>query len=213
MFGFFIITEEDLRIVEPLEDIETMEKKTVTFWCKVNRLNATLKWTKNGEEITFDRRILYKIDKFKHSLIIKDCGFIDEGEYTVTAGQDKSVAELLITEAPADFTEHLQDQTVTEFDDAVFTCQLSKEKVSVKWYRNGREIKEGKKYVHFIILLNVLNMLVLLFCFVWKLKYCLFFSPIKIPVWKRWKSAQINHKRLQTRWWVWIFLWSGWQEI
>lgn len=128
-----------------------MEKKTVTFWCKVNRLNATLKWTRNGEEITFNKRVLYKIDKYKHSLIIKDCGFIDEGEYTVTAGQDKSVAELLITEAPADFIEHLRDQTVTEFDDAVFTCQLSKEKASVRWYRNGREIKEGKKYVHFVI--------------------------------------------------------------
>uniref|UniRef100_A0A674JRC4 Uncharacterized protein n=1 Tax=Terrapene triunguis TaxID=2587831 RepID=A0A674JRC4_9SAUR len=144
---FFISTEEDLRIVVPLEDIETMEKKSVTFWCKVNRLNVTLQWTKNGEEVTFDRRILYKVDKYKHSLIIKDCGFIDEGEYTVTAGQDKSVAELLITEAPADFIEHLRDQTVTEFDDAVFTCQLSKEKASVKWYKNGREIREGKKYL------------------------------------------------------------------
>uniref|UniRef100_A0A8D0GP01 Ig-like domain-containing protein n=1 Tax=Sphenodon punctatus TaxID=8508 RepID=A0A8D0GP01_SPHPU len=92
------------------------------------------------------RRILYKVDKYKHSLIIKDCGFIDEGEYTVTAGQDKSVAELIITEAPTDFIEHLQDQTVTEFDDAVFTCQLSKEKANVKWYRNGREIRDGKKY-------------------------------------------------------------------
>uniref|UniRef100_A0A8C3F5I9 Titin n=1 Tax=Chrysemys picta bellii TaxID=8478 RepID=A0A8C3F5I9_CHRPI len=144
----FIFTElEDLRIVVPLEDIETMEKKSVTFWCKVNRLNVTLQWTKNGEEVTFDRRILYKVDKYKHSLIIKDCGFIDEGEYTVTAGQDKSVAELLITEAPADFIEHLRDQTVTEFDDAVFTCQLSKEKASVKWYKNGREIREGKKYM------------------------------------------------------------------
>uniref|UniRef100_A0A7M4F6M8 Titin n=1 Tax=Crocodylus porosus TaxID=8502 RepID=A0A7M4F6M8_CROPO len=143
---FLNVEQEDLRIIEPLEDIETVEKKTVTFWCKVNRLNVTLKWTKNGEEVTFDKRILYKVDKYKHSLIIKNCGFIDEGEYTVTAGQDKSVAELIIAEAPADFIEHLQDQTVTEFDDAVFTCQLSKEKASVKWYRNGREIREGKKY-------------------------------------------------------------------
>uniref|UniRef100_A0A8C0HJS5 Titin n=1 Tax=Buteo japonicus TaxID=224669 RepID=A0A8C0HJS5_9AVES len=140
--------EEEAVFTKNLPDLEVNENdtKTVTFWCKVNRLNATLKWTKNGEEITFNKRILYKIDKYKHSLIIKDCGFIDEGEYTVTAGQDKSVAELLITEAPADFIEHLRDQTVTEFDDAVFTCQLSKEKASVRWYRNGREIKEGKKY-------------------------------------------------------------------
>ena len=95
----------------------------------------------------FDNRVLYRIDKYKHSLIIKDCGFPDEGEYTVTAGQDKSVAELLIIEAPTEFVEHLEDQTVTEFDDAVFSCQLSREKANVKWYRNGREIKEGKKYV------------------------------------------------------------------
>lgn len=124
-----------------------MEKKSVTFWCKVNRLNVTLKWTKNGEEVPFDNRVLYRIDKYKHSLIIKDCGFPDEGEYMVTAGQDKSVAELLIIEAPTEFVEHLEDQTVTEFDDAVFSCQLSREKANVKWYRNGREIKEGKKYV------------------------------------------------------------------
>lgn len=142
-----IVEEEDLRIVEPLKDIETMEKKSVTFWCKVNRLNVRLKWTKNGEEVPFDNRVLYRIDKYKHSLIIKDCGFPDEGEYTVTAGQDKSVAELLIIEAPTEFVEHLEDQTVTEFDDAVFSCQLSREKANVKWYRNGREIKEGKKYV------------------------------------------------------------------
>lgn len=142
---FFFITEEDLRIVEPLRDIETMEKKSVTFWCKVNRLNVTLKWTKNGEEVAFDNRVVYRVDKYKHSLIIKDCGFPDEGEYIVTAGQDKSVAELLIIEAPTEFVEHLEDQTVTEFDDAVFSCQLSREKANVKWYRNGREIKEGKK--------------------------------------------------------------------
>lgn len=134
-----------MKIVEPIEDIETIEKKSVTFCCKVNRPNATVMWMKNGQEVVLDRRVLYKVDKYKHSLIIKDCGFVDEGEYTVIAGQDRAVAELLITEAPADFVQHLQDQTVIEFEDAVFTCQLSKEKAAVKWYRNGRELRENKK--------------------------------------------------------------------
>lgn len=95
-FSFFFTTEEDLRIIEPLKDIETMEKKSVTFWCKVNRLNVTLKWTKNGEEVAFDNRVSYRIDKYKHSLTIKDCGFPDEGEHIVTARQDKSVADLIV---------------------------------------------------------------------------------------------------------------------
>lgn len=131
----------------PLEDIDTQEKKTVSFSCKVNRPNATVKWMKGGEEITFSKRVVYRVDKEKHTLTIKDCTLADEGEYTAVAGDSKSTAELIISEAPTDFTMQLKDQTITEFDDAEFTCKLTKEKAEVKWYRNGREIREGPRYV------------------------------------------------------------------
>lgn len=101
---------------------------------------------KGGQEITFDKRIIYRKDKDKHTLTIKDCKIKDEGEYTVIAGTDKSVAELIISEAPTDFSGQLQDQTVTEFEDAEFVCELTKEKAEVKWYRSGREIREGPRY-------------------------------------------------------------------
>jgi len=100
---------------------------------------------KAGQEITFSKRILYRVDKDKHTLTIKDCSLADEGEYTVVAGADKSTGELVISEAPTDFTTQLRDQTITEFEDAEFTCKLSKEKGHVKWYRNGREIREGPR--------------------------------------------------------------------
>uniref|UniRef100_A0A3Q0QVP6 Ig-like domain-containing protein n=1 Tax=Amphilophus citrinellus TaxID=61819 RepID=A0A3Q0QVP6_AMPCI len=140
-------TKESLRIVVPLEDIDTQEKKTISFSCKVNRPNATIKWMKAGEEITFSKRVVYRVDKDKHTLTIKDCTLADEGEYTAVAGDDKSTAELIISEAPTDFTMQLKDQTVTEFEDAEFTCMLTKEKAEVKWYRNGREIREGPRCV------------------------------------------------------------------
>lgn len=129
-----------------MEDIDTQEKKTVSFSCKVNRPNATLKWMKGGEEISFNKRVFYRVDKEKHTLTIKDCSLADEGEYTAVAGDSKSAAELIISEAPTDFTSQLKDQTITEFDDAEFTCKLTKEKADVKWYRNGREIREGPRY-------------------------------------------------------------------
>lgn len=132
----------------PLEDIDTQEKNSVSFSCKVNRPNATLKWMKAGEEITFNKRIVYRVDKEKHTLTIKDCKLADEGEYTAVASADsKSTAELIISEAPTDFSIQLKDQTITEFEDAEFTCKLTKEKAEVKWYRNGREIREGPRYV------------------------------------------------------------------
>lgn len=129
----------------PLEDVDTQEKKTVSFSCKVNRLNATIKWMKGGEEITLSKRIVYKVDKDKHVLTVKDCVLSDEGEYTAVAGDSKSTAELIISEAPTDFSMHLKDQTIIEFEDAEFSCQLTKEKADVKWYRNGREIREGPR--------------------------------------------------------------------
>lgn len=141
----FLLTEEDLKIIVPLEDVETQEKKTISFSCKVNKLNVTVQWMKAGQEITLGKRIVYRVDKDKHSLTIKDCSLADEGEYSVTAGADKSTAELIISEAPTDFITQLQDQTITEFEDAEFTCQLSKEKAEIKWYRDGREIREGPR--------------------------------------------------------------------
>lgn len=119
----------------------------MSFSCKVNRPKATLKWLKAGEEIVFSKRIVYRADKDKHTLTIKDCTLEDEGEYTAVAGDSKSTAELIISEAPADFSAHLKDQTVTEFEDAEFTCKLTKEAADVKWYRNGRELREGPRFV------------------------------------------------------------------
>lgn len=136
-------SEENLRILVPLEDIDTQEKKTISFSCKVNRPNATLKWMKAGEEIVFSKRLVYRVDKDKHTLTVKDCTLADEGEYTAVAGDSKSTAELIISEAPTDFSAQLKDQTITEFEDAEFTCKLTKEKADAKWYRDGREIREG----------------------------------------------------------------------
>lgn len=91
--------------------------------------------------------MVYRVDKDKHTLTIKDCTLSDEGEYTAVAGDSKSTAELVISEAPTDFSIQLKDQTIAEFEDAEFTCKLTKEKADVKWYRNGREIREGPRYV------------------------------------------------------------------
>uniref|UniRef100_A0A3B3YDL6 Ig-like domain-containing protein n=1 Tax=Poecilia mexicana TaxID=48701 RepID=A0A3B3YDL6_9TELE len=104
----------------------------------------TLKHTGDSEHTK--HRIVYRADGLKHTLTIKDCAMEDEGEYTAMVGDDKCAAELIISEAPTDFTGQLRDQTITEFEDAEFTCKLSKEKAAVKWYKNGREIREGPRY-------------------------------------------------------------------
>ena len=129
----------------PLEDIDTQERNTVSFSCKVNRTGAKLLWMKGSQELSFSKRIVYRADKDQHTLTIKDCTLADEGDYTVVAGDNKSTADLIISEAPTDFTAQLKDQTITEFEDAEFICKLSKDKTEVKWYRDGREIRGGPR--------------------------------------------------------------------
>lgn len=141
----FVSIEEKLRFLDPIEDIETQEKKTISFVCKVNRPEVTVRWMKAGQEVNLSKRIVYRVDALKHTLTIKDCVMDDEGEYAAIAGDDKCAAELIISEAPTDFTAHLKDQTITEFEDAEFTCKLNKERGVAKWYRNGREIREGPR--------------------------------------------------------------------
>ncbi|KAA8578949.1 hypothetical protein FQN60_006041, partial [Etheostoma spectabile] len=132
--------------IRDAQKADEAEKKTISFSCEVNRPEATVRWLKAGQEVTLSKRLVYRVDGLRHTLTIKDCAMEDEGEYTAAVGDDKCAAELIISEAPTDFTAALKDTTVTEFEDAEFVCKLSKEKASaVKWYRNGREIREGPR--------------------------------------------------------------------
>uniref|UniRef100_A0A3Q2Z2T7 Ig-like domain-containing protein n=1 Tax=Hippocampus comes TaxID=109280 RepID=A0A3Q2Z2T7_HIPCM len=133
---------------KPLEDQTVEEEATATLECEVSRDNAEVCWFRDGQEIHKSKKYEMLVDGRKRTLLIHrcDCTLADEGEYTVVAGDDKSTAELIISEAPADFAMHLKDQTVTEFEDAEFSCKLTKAKVEVKWYRDGREIREGPRF-------------------------------------------------------------------
>uniref|UniRef100_A0A3B5MDR0 Uncharacterized protein n=1 Tax=Xiphophorus couchianus TaxID=32473 RepID=A0A3B5MDR0_9TELE len=145
---FLEVTRKE-EIVTPIKDTEVKEGSEIVFNCETNTEGGKAKWMKAGQEVTLSKRIVYRADGLKHTLTIKDCAMEDEGEYTAMVGDDKCAAELIISEAPTDFTGQLRDQTITEFEDAEFTCKLSKEKAAVKWYKNGREIREGPRYLSY----------------------------------------------------------------
>lgn len=50
------------------------------------------------------------------------------------------------SEAPAEFTKPLEDQTVEEEATAELECEVSRENAEVTWYRDGQEIRKTKKY-------------------------------------------------------------------
>ena len=50
------------------------------------------------------------------------------------------------TALPARFTRLLEDNSVNEHDNVVFTCEVSPEKAPVSWYLNDVEIEDGEMY-------------------------------------------------------------------
>lgn len=53
---------------------------------------------------------------------------------------------MILTEAPAEFLTPLSDQTVTEFETAVFECEISKANLKVKWTKGGEVIEANKHF-------------------------------------------------------------------
>ncbi|ESO99765.1 hypothetical protein LOTGIDRAFT_141556, partial [Lottia gigantea] len=68
----------------------------------------------------------------------------DSGKIVAKVGKKSSKAKLTVNALPADFTSPLNDVTVKEKTNAEFECELSKDLSNVKWYKNGKLLKEGK---------------------------------------------------------------------
>ena len=70
-----------------------MENEQVTLEVEVNKPNVTLKWFKDGQDVSPEDRIDVTIEGCVHKVHIKSAILTDEGLYKVTVG-------LLISEAP-----------------------------------------------------------------------------------------------------------------
>jgi len=56
------------------------------------------------------------------------------------------VPYLLCAEEPAQFLTPLSDKKVTEFETAVFECEVSKPNVKPRWFKGEQEIKDMKRF-------------------------------------------------------------------
>uniref|UniRef100_A0AAR2J2J5 Uncharacterized protein n=1 Tax=Pygocentrus nattereri TaxID=42514 RepID=A0AAR2J2J5_PYGNA len=103
----FIMVQRDTVFSLRIKNAEKSDEATYT----ITLTNQRGEYAKSSAKINyFFKHFVYRVDKDKHTLTIKDCSLADEGEYSVIAGSDKSTAELIITKAgtkielPADIT-------------------------------------------------------------------------------------------------------------
>uniref|UniRef100_H3B6Q7 Obscurin like cytoskeletal adaptor 1 n=1 Tax=Latimeria chalumnae TaxID=7897 RepID=H3B6Q7_LATCH len=161
-FSVSLFSETPVMILRELQDVSIPESLGATFECELSRLNAEVKWYKEGEEIKPGKNYrIYSMGR-RRIMQISKCRLEDSGAYTCDAGDCRTSARLQVLKLKLKLVKGLEDVDIRENDNAVFVCEVSQEDLKGEWFKNGEKIRptstikirqEGTK--HFLLICNV----------------------------------------------------------
>nr|XP_033817503.1 myosin-binding protein C, fast-type [Geotrypetes seraphini] len=141
------VREPPVLIEKPLDDQQVFVGDRLELEVTVSEEGAQVMWMKDGVEMTRDDALKYRFKKDgkKHILIINEATLEDSGRYKVMTNGGQCEADVVVEEKQLEVLQDIADLTVKAAERAVFKCEVSDEKVTGKWYRNGIEIKPSKR--------------------------------------------------------------------
>ncbi|KJH44301.1 immunoglobulin I-set domain protein [Dictyocaulus viviparus] len=138
------------RIVKELEDQVVAKGTSLVFEVKVEGEVDEVRWTKDATPITSGTStVIEKIDDITYRLTIPNADLVNAGRYSVEAinetGKAVSEAKGEVDEKP-EIVKGLTDTEVCEGDDDVLKVEVSVSVRTVKWYKNGQELKPSRHF-------------------------------------------------------------------
>ncbi|KAK0155211.1 Obscurin [Merluccius polli] len=140
------VTARDIYIVKELEDVDTMERKTVSFLCEVNQEDLEGRWYRDDCRVRPGDNIKIRHQGNIHILSFKSVRPEHAGEIKFTAERVSSYATLTVKELPVQIVRPLRVKIAMYRHRGLLECQVSRPNALVRWYKNGRELTTGKKY-------------------------------------------------------------------
>ncbi|XP_062031891.1 myosin-binding protein C, fast-type [Lepus europaeus] len=148
-FTELFVREPPVLIITPLEDQQVFVGDRVEMSVEVSEEGAQVMWMKDGVELTregsFKSNYRFKKDGKRHILIFSEVNLEDRGRYQVMTNGGQCEAELIVEEKQLEVLQDIADLTVKASEQAVFKCEVSDEKVTGKWYKNGVEVRPSKR--------------------------------------------------------------------
>ncbi|XP_078807990.1 myosin binding protein Ca isoform X3 [Oryzias latipes] len=147
-FTEVFVKEPPVTITKLLDDVHTVEGEKVVFEVEVSEEGANVKWMKDGDELnreTAGSKYRFKKDGKKHILIINEATREDIGTYYVFTSGGESKAELEVEEKELEVLQSIADLTLKAAEQAVFKCEVSDEKVTGKWFKDGVEVEASDR--------------------------------------------------------------------
>ncbi|VDL77330.1 unnamed protein product [Nippostrongylus brasiliensis] len=147
------LPDKEPKIIKGLDD-RTLAAGLPTIWeVETEGSPRTVKWYKNGKELTgatAAQMKISKIDDNHYVLEIPKCVVDDTGDYKIEvendAGKANSTGKLTV-EPQLTFLKPLKDQEITEGENAEFQVETNAKPRVVKWYKNGQEITPDSRFV------------------------------------------------------------------
>ncbi|XP_060921586.1 myosin binding protein Ca isoform X2 [Labrus mixtus] len=147
-FTEVFVKEPPITITKLLDDVHTVVGEKVEFEVEVSEEGANVKWMKDGVELTKDSagsKYRFKKDGKRHILIINEATLEDIGMYHALTNGGESQAELEVEDKELEVLQSIADLTVKAADQAVFKCEVSDEKVTGKWFKDGVEVQASDR--------------------------------------------------------------------
>ncbi|XP_046722571.1 myosin binding protein Ca [Silurus meridionalis] len=139
-FTEVFVQEPPVTITKLLDDIHVVVGEKVEFEVEVSEEGANVKWMKDGVELSRDGKYRIKKEGTKHWLIINEATKDDIGMYHVYTSGGESKGELEVEDKELEVLQSIADLTLRAAEQAVFKCEVSDEKVTGKWFKNGEEV-------------------------------------------------------------------------
>ncbi|XP_042360589.1 myosin binding protein Ca [Plectropomus leopardus] len=147
-FTEVFVKEPPITITKLLDDVHTVVGEKVEFEVEVSEEGASVKWMKDGVELNRDTagsKYRFKKDGKRHILIINEATKEDIGMYYVFTNGGESKAELEVEDKELQVLQSIADLTVKAAEQAVFKCEVSDEKVTGKWFKDGVEVQPSDR--------------------------------------------------------------------
>ncbi|XP_054463205.1 myosin binding protein Ca [Anoplopoma fimbria] len=147
-FTELFVKEPPITITKLLDDVHTVVGEKVEFEVEVSEEGASVKWMKDGVELnreTAGSKYRFKKDGKRHILIINEATKEDIGMYHAFTNGGESKAELEVEDKELEVLQSIADLTVKAAEQAVFKCEVSDEKVTGKWFKDGVEVQPSDR--------------------------------------------------------------------
>uniref|UniRef100_A0A8C6PET9 Myosin binding protein Cb n=1 Tax=Nothobranchius furzeri TaxID=105023 RepID=A0A8C6PET9_NOTFU len=142
------VKEPPVTITKLMDDYHVVVGERVEFEIEVSEEGAHVVWAYEDQEIQKDKdstKYRFKKDGKKHTFVILEATLDDAGMYHAWTNGGHTKGELEVEEKELEVLQDIADLTVKATDQAVFKCEVSDEKVTGKWFKDGVEVLASER--------------------------------------------------------------------